>query len=155
MNIIIAFVAALALPSIASAHVVVEPKSAPAGAYQKLTFRVGHGCDHSPTTEIVVSIPKGVTSVKPQVHTGWTITTKKTGEDVTEVSFKGGPLDDAFMDEFGMSVKLPELAGETLVFSVVQNCQKGKSEWTGAPEATFPAPRILLEKTTSHEHHSH
>lgn len=157
----------------AYAHVTVHPKKAPAGSYAKLVFRVPHGCAGSATTGLIVSIPKGVLAVKPQVHTGWTITTKTKkfdkpvrlhGKDiaqgVSEVTWTGGPLDDAYMDEFGLSVKLPNQPGEKLVFPVIQICQKGRSEWTSTKSSAhhadtgkgLPAPIVTLEKSAGHMH---
>jgi uncharacterized protein YcnI len=172
---ILIFLSANILAAQVQAHVTIDPKTAPAGSYAKLVFRVPHGCDGSPTTEITVSIPKGVLAVKPQVHVGWKITTKTTkyekpislhgqevAEGVSEVTWKGGPLDDAYMDEFGMSVKLPDQAGEKLVFPVIQVCKKGKSEWVEAHASThadsgahLPAPVLTLEKSSMNEDHMH
>ncbi|MEN9231849.1 MAG: YcnI family protein, partial [Thermostichus sp. DG02_5_bins_236] len=61
----------------ALAHVTVNPKEAPAGSYAKLTFRVPHGCNGSPTTRLRIQIPEGATSVKPMVHPLWEIETVK------------------------------------------------------------------------------
>jgi periplasmic copper chaperone A len=152
-------------PIFANAHVTLEPISAPSGSYSKLVFRVPHGCDGSSTKQITVQIPEGVLSVKPQVHPGWKISTKQTklkvaavlhGKSITdsisEVTWKGGPLADECMDEFGMSVKLPESPNERLVFPVIQECVKGTSRWTEVVSAEhaghgakLPAPTLLLE----------
>lgn len=155
----------LILPLASLAHVTIDPKSAPAGEYAKLVFRVPHGCDGSPTTKITVRIPEGVVSVKPQVHPGWKITTK-TGkyskpvtihgkeikEGLTEVTWTGGPLPDAYMDEFGLSVKLPSESAEKLYFPTVQTCTKGTSAWIDESSSEhghsgkLPAPVLVLEK---------
>jgi uncharacterized protein YcnI len=157
----------------ASAHVVVDPAAAPAGGYTKLTFRVPHGCDGSPTVKITVQIADGVLSVKPQVHPGWEIAIKKKklakavqlhGEDVTEVvsevSWSGGPLADEYMDEFGMSVKLPSIKGARLLFPVIQECKKGTMSWTAARASghgdhagSLPAPAIHLTAPRAGHHH--
>jgi uncharacterized protein YcnI len=140
------FATALALITTpALAHVTLDPKAEAPGSYAKLVFRVPHGCDGSPTTKITVRIPEGVVSVKPQVHPGWkiairtgkyakpvTLHGKEVTEGVVEVSWSGGPLDDAYMDEFGMSVKLPDSLGARLVFPTIQTCKKGQSEWVEA-----------------------
>jgi uncharacterized protein YcnI len=154
---------------LAPAHVTVTPKTATSGGYAKLTFRVPHGCDGSATTGITVKIPDGVVAVKPQVHPGWKITVKKAhlaqpytshgqsvSEAVTEVSWTGGPLDDAYMDEFGLSVKLPDRPGERLLFPVHQKCKKGAADWAMDPGMMhgehgehaghgLPAPVVTLE----------
>lgn len=158
------FLATLLLPVASLAHVTIDPKSAPAGEYAKLVFRVPHGCEGSPTTKISIRIPGGVVSVKPQVHPGWKIVTKTGkyatpvtlhGKEITEglveVSWIGGPLPDAYMDEFGLSVKLPDRGGERLYFPTVQTCKKGESAWTeeGTTDhghgGKLPAPVLLLE----------
>jgi uncharacterized protein YcnI len=127
----------------ALAHVTVDPKQAPAGSYAKLTFRVPHGCGGSPTTAVQVRIPAGVTSVKPQVHPGWTIKIEKealpkpvkdghgneVGDVIKSVTWTGGPLPDEFMDEFGVSVKLPSSSKGPVPFVVNQTCEKGEARW--------------------------
>lgn len=155
----IVLLACLAAP-FAYAHISLEQTSAQAGAYQKLTFRVGHGCEGSATSGITVVVPEGVTGAKPMPKGGWSISTvdgklnapvMSHGQAVTsavrEVSWKGGPLPDAQYDEFSMQVKLPDSAGK-YYFKVIQQCEKGRAEWTetAAPAGArmkFPAP--LLE----------
>ena len=44
----------------ALAHITLEQPSAEAGSYYKAVFRVGHGCDGSPTQAITVHLPPGV-----------------------------------------------------------------------------------------------
>ena len=151
------------------AHVVVDPKTAIAGDYSKVVFRVGHGCDGSPTTKIMITIPDGILGLKPQVKPGWKIGIKKEklatpamlhGKEILEVpreiTWSGGPLPDEHMDEFGMSFKAPEAAGD-LVFKVLQTCKKGSNHWSDAPMmehaghtmpmSSFPAPVLrLIEK---------
>jgi uncharacterized protein YcnI len=148
--------AGLAAP-LAHAHITLEQSSAPAGAYQKLTFRVGHGCQGSATNSIAVVLPDGVAGAKPMPKSGWSIATTlgklaapvvSHGEAITsavrEVSWTGGPLPDAQYDEFAMQVKLPEAAGK-YYFKVIQVCDKGRAEWSETPGPTgaklkFPAP---------------
>lgn len=164
MRTLIVGVLLLGWSGLALAHVTVDPRKAPAGSYAKLTFRVPHGCEGSATTKITLQIPEGVVSVKPQVNPGWKIQTKiaklatpfmshgkEITETVAEVSWTGGPLPDAYMDEFGLSVKLPDRPEARLVFPVVQKCQKGSTSWTEVPSADkdapavhFPAPILTL-----------
>ena len=102
-----ALLTSILISSSAFAHVTVETNNKTAGGYAKLTLRVPHGCDGSPTTAITVQIPENSLSVKPQVHTGWKITTKKVklaktitshGKEITEtigeVTWSGGVLSD-------------------------------------------------------------
>lgn len=147
------------------AHVTVEPKEAPAGSYAKLTFRLPHGCDGSATKKITVKIPEGFLSVKPQVHHKWKIEIKKqklakpatlhgaeVNQVVSEVSWSGSPVSDEYMEEFGMSVKLPDQSGTKLVFPVTQECVQGVKRWVSDPaqghhgehSEQLPAPVLML-----------
>ncbi|MDX2270362.1 MAG: YcnI family protein [Cyanobacteriota bacterium] len=153
------------------AHVTVWPKEAPANGYAKLTFRVPHGCEGSPTTKVRVQLPKGSLSVKPMVHPGWEISTVKVKldtpieshgkpitETVAEVVWTGGPLLDEFMDEFSLSLKLPDLPDQVVPIPVVQECEQGVHRWieVAAPgedpeELAEPAPLLkLVRETASH-----
>ena len=162
------FAAAFAAP-LASAHVSLEQTSAPAGSYQKLTFRIGHGCKGSPTTSLIVSLPAAVTGAKPMPKPGWTIslgagavdTPKgKTGADaVHEVSWSGGSLPDDYYDEFSMQVRLPDTPGK-IYFKVAQLCAEGRWDWVQTPadgvEITAPAPMLeVLPAAPAADHHHH
>jgi uncharacterized protein YcnI len=146
----------------AYAHVTANPAEAPADSYFATAFRVGHGCEGSPTTSVRVRVPAGVVSVKPEVVPGWDAEVvegpyeepvelhgREVTEGVVEVTWTGGPLpDDAFTD-FGLSMKLPDKAGETLYFPVVQSCEDGRHDWVEIPvdgqdEPEEPAPGITL-----------
>ncbi len=170
MNTRIVLLACLAAPC-AHAHISLEQASAPAGAYQKLTFRVGHGCEGSATNGVTIVLPDGVTGAKPMPKAGWSITAVEGklnapvmshGQAVTsavrEVSWKGGPLADAQYDEFSMQVKLPGSAGK-YYFKVIQQCEKGRAEWseTAAPAGAkmkFPAPllEVMPGAAGAHQH---
>jgi uncharacterized protein YcnI len=134
--------AALAAP-LAHAHVTIEQSSAPAGAYQKLTFRVGHGCKGSPTHTLTVTLPEGVSGAKPMPKAGWVLS-----GGASQVSWKGGPLADAHYDEFSMQVKLPASVGRQY-FKVTQLCDEGRMDWDAIGDASgarpaSPAPFIEI-----------
>jgi len=167
------FIVLLALfaPTAAAAHVTVSPSEAPANSYAKLSFRVSHGCQGSPTVRLRLQIPEGVTAVKPQVHPLWKINTtmrplaqpyqshgKTITETVNEVIWSEGSLPDNLMDEFHVSVKLPDQAGQVLAFPVVQECQQGIYRWIqvakpGEDPDSLAEPAPLLKLTPSHGHH--
>lgn len=132
----------------ASAHITIDPASAAAGAHQKLTFRVGHGCAGSATSGITVQLPEGLEVAKPMPKAGWTIVASP-----REISWFGGPLLDAWYDEFNIQVKLPATTGK-LAFKVVQQCEKGKIEWTEVGTVgKQPAPMLeVLPATGGHAH---
>jgi uncharacterized protein YcnI len=153
--------AALCAAPLAHAHVIIDPPSAPAGAYQRLAFRIGHGCKGSATTAITVEIPEGVIGAKPSPKPGWALSTTQAalaapvqshGKTVTsavrEISWRGGPLPDAWYDEFVMQVKLPASPGR-YAFKVGQQCEKGRTDWVevGVPgaDADLRAPAPVLE----------
>jgi periplasmic copper chaperone A len=148
--------------SMAHAHVVLDKKTAPAGSYFVGAFRIGHGCDGSATVAITVNLPDGMRGAKPMPKAGWTIERKleklakpydshgKTvTEDVTAITWRGGPLSDAFFDEFAMQMQLPATPG-SLWFKVLQQCEKGEINWATVPESGtstrgIKTPAALLE----------
>jgi len=151
------------IPALASAHVVADPDEGPAGGSLRTALRITHGCKGSPTTAVTVRLPEGVFSAKPMAKAGWTIEIRtraletpvdsghgfKIREAVTEVTWRGGRLDNAQFDEFVLMLRLPDLppgkAAATLYFPTVQACEKGGNNWTGIrPTArtgtTCPSP---------------
>lgn len=163
---------ALAITAGALAHVTVNPGEAPANSYARLDFRVGHGCEGSPTTSVRIQIPEGVTSVRPQLKPGWENEIvvgplaepyeshgELITEGVTEVTWSGGELSDDYFDDFGLSVRLPDLPGETLYFPVIQECVDGEIAWIQVPaegddgaELDEPAPGLLLVASSGDSH---
>jgi uncharacterized protein YcnI len=76
----------------------------------------------------------------------------KLTEGVTEISFTGGNLPDAFYDEFVFTGFLAgDLeAGKLLYFPVVQECEKGVHRWieipaAGKPASEYPEPAPALK----------
>lgn len=150
----------------AFAHVTLEAQEARVGAPYKAVLRVGHGCKGAATTAIRVKIPPGVIAVKPMPKPGWTIDSKsgpygktyahfhsaQLSEGVTELSWSGGRLPDAFYDEFVFAsfVSRDLEAGKTLYFPVVQECESGVHRWIEIPSdkpgehLEEPAPGVKL-----------
>jgi uncharacterized protein YcnI len=149
----------------AYAHITLETAEAKAGSAYKAVFRVPHGCEGSATVKISVKIPEGMFAVKPMPHAGWTIETV-TGpyakaydnhgtaltEGVTQVSWSGGPLPDAYYDEFVLRGQLaPDLPAGMLYFPVVQECEQGTDRWIEIPaegktagDYETPAPGVMV-----------
>ena len=166
--------AALALsPALARAHIVADPSEGPAGAYLRAAFRVTHGCKGSPTVAVTIRLPPDVVQAKPMPKPGWTIEIKtrplnppvdsghgfKIGQGVTEVTWRGGRLENAHFDEFILSVRLPNMPDRTLYFPTVQQCERGANEWIGIPapgqkwhDLPEPAPFIVIKKGEGHAH---
>ena len=144
----------------AQAHITLDQGTGYAGSYQKLTFRVGHGCDGKATTGLTVTLPEGVTGAKPMPKAGWKIESANSGA-LHEISWKGGELPDEYFDEFTIQAKLPEQPGK-LYFRVVQQCGAVSVAWdeiAGAPGAKLKAPAPVLEVLppadgmAAHHHH--
>ena len=150
----------------ASAHVVLQDPAAAAAASYRATFRVGHGCDGSPTTGITVTIPDGFNGAQPMPKPGWTLYTQvgklavpyeshgtKYTEGVLEIRWMAnGPenaLPAAFYDEFVLRGTTPSKPGP-MWFKVVQSCTKGANNWVEVPEAgkdahSLKSPAAKLE----------
>lgn len=163
---------ALVLPAAATAHVTVSPEQAPAGGYAMLDFSVPHGCDGAATDSVSIQMPPQVISATPEEVAGWTVRTKEGklpkpaeqhGETITEgvreVTWKGGPLPDAHLQRFGLSVAFSGEPGESAPFKVVQECVGGgETAWVqvvsaDGPEPEHPAPTVVL--TAAGDEHGH
>ncbi len=157
-------VAAIMLPSIASAHITLETKQAPAGSYYQAMFDVPHGCAGSATTEIRVTIPEGIVGAKPEPKAGWTLSmthekratplVAESGRPITErvssITWRGGPLPDDEFDRFLIVLRLPDHTGP-LYFPTLQTCVDGATDWndTVPPGKTWhdvphPPPFVTL-----------
>lgn len=162
-----ALVALYATVPAAQAHVTLETREATLGAPYKAVFKVGHGCNGSPTTRLRVRLPDGVIAAKPMPKPGWQIEIESGPYDKAYAFFHGatlkegvktitwtGKLDDKFYDEFVVSVFIADSlkAGDTLYFPVVQDCETGVYRWIETPKAGAsshdlkePAPGVLLQ----------
>lgn len=148
-------VAALSAQAPAQAHVVLDLAEAPAASYQRIAFRVGHGCAGAATTGVEVRLPEGVVAARPMVKPGWTIaiTTRAlerpasnghglTREAPATIAWQGGPLPDAHYDEFVLMIRTPDAPGTSLAFPVVQFCEGGaRHDWVETPSDATPRPR--------------
>jgi len=165
-ELVLGAVGVVAAVCAASAHVTLETKEATVGAPYKAVLRVPHGCEGTATIALRVRVPDGMIAVKPMPKPGWKIETvtgkypqayshfrnAKLSEGVTEISFTGGNLPDAFYDEFVFTGFLAgDLeAGKLLYFPVVQECEKGVHRWieipaAGRPAGEYPEPAPALK----------
>ena len=154
--------AALLAATPATAHVTLDREEAPAGSYVRLAIRVPHGCEGAATTGIRLDLPPGLGSVKPGVKPGWILALTPGepgptpageaphGPAPRAVAWRGGPLPDAFYDEFLLMIRTPATPGATLALPIVQDCEGGATaRWTerpqpGQPRPRFPAPLLRL-----------
>lgn len=134
----------------ASAHVTLETQQAAVGSGYKAILKVPHGCGGSSTVSIRIRVADGVVDVKPMPKAGWKLETKSTkypktfslrnakmSEGVTEITWSGGQLPDAYYDEFVFIGAISDdlQAGSTIYFPVVQECEKGVARWIEIPKA--------------------
>lgn len=158
----------------AAAHVSVTATDTGAGAYTVLTFSVPHGCDGSPTTELAISIPEGVNAVTPTRNPYYDLAERTEqldppvqdshGNEVTErtsvVTYTAEtPLPDGQRDTLELSLQLPDAAGDTLAFPVIQTCEQGETAWTevaaeGAESDSLdsPAPVVTITEAGADAH---
>ena len=145
----------------ASAHVTPVESSAPAGGYTTVELQIPHGCEGAATEKVEVQLNDEISSVKAQAVPGWNVTYEREAlEDPIELHGKevldyvsvvtwtavDAPLPDDQYLRFGISMKMPDAAGTTQLFPVVQHCVGGAaSSWIDAdPEAEHPAPSVEL-----------
>ena len=126
------------------AHASLTPGEAPNGATVRLAVTVPHGCDGAPTDTVIVRLPEGFVSAKPQAKAGWAIEITSGdyakpyevhGEPVTagalEVKWSGGSLPEDQFDEFvvrGSLLGFDQAA--RLPFMVTQLCGTASVAWT-------------------------
>ena len=155
----------------AHAHVVAEPDEGAAGAYVRTAFRVTHGCKGSPTVAVTIRLPADVVQAKPMPKPGWTVDIKTRPLDepvdsghgfqirqaVTEVTWRGGHLDNAHFDEFVLSLRLPQKTGAMLYFATLQTCETGTQDWSQIPAGgqawhALPSPAPFIKVKAGHAH---
>lgn len=163
---IIAGYACLLWSTASYSHIVLSEPAALASTSYRATFRVGHGCDGSPTTAIKVLIPNGFQGAKPMPHPGWLLSVKEDKldkpykshgkditQDVTEITWTASArehaLPEAHYDEFVLRGGLPAQAGP-MWFKLVQTCEKGSISWLEVPASGLSTqglktPAALLE----------
>jgi uncharacterized protein YcnI len=163
-------VAGLALlwPAIASAHVTVDPATAPRGAGDVVvTFRVPNELPSASVIGLRVQFPTQhpIAVVSPQALPGWTVTTKsvrlttpiKTDDGtftnvVSEVDWSDGSIPPGQFGEFSVLAQgLPDDTAQ-LVFRALQQYSNGTTvAWIdvptkGNPDPEHPAPVLTLTR---------
>ena len=153
-----AVVLVLGLAGPASAHVSPSISEAPAGSFQAVTFRIGHGCEGADgdTERVEIQMPEGVEAATPQAIPGWDATVDDAGPVV--VTFAGGPLSHDQYLEFGVAVQMPDTPGETALFPTIQTCVSGEEiAWVeetpeSGEEPESPAPAVAITESTGDHH---
>jgi uncharacterized protein YcnI len=137
-------VAGLGAAAPAAAHIDPDPKRAQAGSRLTVGFTVEHGCDGSPTVQLDMRLPDGVTDAVAEPVDGW-----DGSIDGDVITFVGGPLPDDVEATFDITMALPPTPDTTIYFPFVQRCEEGEIRWIGIPaepgdELDEPAPAMEL-----------
>lgn len=166
MKFPIAVIAALTLgvgmllPTVAGAHVTIQPNAVPADGFTRVNVRVPNEQDNASTTKVAVKFPSGIYFASYEAVPGWTakVTKQKlaapvkmgddeTSEEVTGATFTatGEGIEPGQFQDFGLSISTPKKAGTSLTFPAVQTYSNGDVErWIGAADAEQPAPQLEL-----------
>jgi uncharacterized protein YcnI len=158
----------------AGAHVSPDKTEVPAGGFTAITLTVPHGCEASPTRQVVVQVPEGINDVTPGILPGWDIEVATEplpepiesgeGEQITEresvVTFTaqaGNELPDGFRLGYTLGFQAPDTPGEYLFFKTIQICAEGQTEWieeyTGEgeePEHPSPVVEVVAAEGDGH-----
>ena len=154
------------------AHIGTSPGEVAAGESSSIAFRVGHGCDDSPTVSVVMEIPAGVTSVVPKAKPGMDGRNRRGCASRAGRGRRGERFPKAWFGSHGPAGlstltsttssrsghKCPSTEGETIYFPVVQTCEEGEHAWIqipeeGGPEAESPTPGVTLVASTGSDDH--
>ena len=146
-----------------SGHASMSPPVSPAG-FSQSNVRVPHGCNGTDTTSVQVTIPAGLSSVKPTKVAGWTLTMttrplavpikSESGADITtevdKITWSGGSLPDNQYQDFGITFRVPPSQdGTKFYFPVLQTCITGFNNWSMIPtgdgaKLSYPAPAFTV-----------
>src|SRR3954463_1679422 len=155
-------IATLAIPAAAQAHVTLQPKAAPAGAFTVLDVRVPTERDNASTAKVDVQFPSGFASASYQAVPGWKVrvikkklTTPIQTDDgpITEGvsrmvwtrTSRGGGIKPGQFQDFPISVQIPGKAGDKLTFKALQTYSNGEIvRWIGAAGSDSPAPQVTV-----------
>jgi len=154
VSLFLVLMLAFGFSGLASAHVTVQPKEAPAGSYQVFTVRVPSEKDAA-TMQVKVAIPKDVNISRFEPKPDWTYEVEKGAEDkIVSVTWKatGSGLGATEFGEFRMQGKIADDAKE-LNWKAYQTYSDGEVvEWTGAPDADKPASVTTVTAATGDSH---
>ena len=149
----------LLVAATAHAHIGVSSNATPNGAgianaTQEVTFVVGHGCNNTDTTKLVIDIPTGVKNVRPMKSDFGVASTVTDGSgNVTSVTWQKPdaealPADTAFY-KFVIRMQAPNTPFTKVLFMAHQTCIDGTTEdWILPPGSdagsnTGPALTVL------------
>jgi uncharacterized protein YcnI len=134
---------ALCIAGPASAHIHTDPEEVKAGTENSVGFVIEHGCEGSPTTQVELQLPDGVTGISAEDQDGFSASV-----DGQVVQFAGGNLPDGTEHAFAVTFTAPSEAG-TIDIPLIQTCEEGSTDWIqpeveGQPEPEYPAPQLAI-----------
>jgi uncharacterized protein len=135
------------LPAVASAHVTLQPNTAPADGFTRLDVRVPNERDDSGTVKVDVQFPPGFETISYEPRQGWKTTVERAdGGDVSRITWSGGVIEPGEFVDFGLSLHVPAgEAGDKLTFKALQTYDDGEVvRWIGPEDADEPAPIVTL-----------
>lgn len=151
---------ALALPAAASAHVTLQPNTAPADGFTRLDVRVPNERDDAATVKVDVQLPPGFAFVSYEPRPGWEVEVKRgkaeqpieveggfeVDEEIRQITWSGGRIGPGEFVDFGLSLRMPKgEAGEKLTFKALQTYEDGDVvRWIGPEDGDEPAPIVTL-----------
>ncbi len=160
-----AVAAALALPAAASAHVTLQPSTAPADGFTRLDVRVPNERDDAATVKVDVQLPPGFAFVSYEPRPGWKVAVERgkaeqpieveggfeVDEEVRRITWSGGRIGPGEFVDFGLSLRMPKgEAGDKLTFKALQTYEDGDVvRWIGPEDADEPAPVVTLTGASS------
>jgi len=157
LAIVLAFATAGAwFPTMASAHVSVQPPFVAAGSTSDVVFTVPNERNNAATTAIEVVFPEDVDIAKVNAGTvsGWSSSVESDGDGVTSVAWEGGELSGETSEAFTLTFTAPTTVDE-MKFSVLQTYSDGEivrwidSAPSDGSEAEHPAPLLAVSGATT------
>jgi uncharacterized protein YcnI len=160
-----AVVAMLALPAAASAHVTLQPNTAPADGFTRLDVRVPNERDDAATVKVDVQLPPGFAFVSYEPRPGWKVAVERAkaeqpfeveggfevDEEVRQITWSGGRIGPGEFVDFGLSLRMPKgEAGDKLTFKALQTYDDDDVvRWIGPEDGDEPAPTVTLTGASS------
>jgi uncharacterized protein YcnI len=159
--------ALVVLPSAASAHVTLNPNTAPAKGFTELLVRVPNETDNTSTMKVDIKFPPGFVSVSYEPKAGWSFSEQKrklakpvqtddgpVTEEVARLTITGtgkgiGAIAPGQFMDFPLSVQVPDQAGKTLFFPTLQTYSDAKIVRWIAPDESADTPAPHLDVTAA------
>jgi periplasmic copper chaperone A len=149
------------LPAVVAAHVSIASGPGFANTTQEITFGVGHGCAGADTYRVRVTIPAGVTSVRPlRSDFGKVSVEKDAAGTIVAVSWQKADADALEADlayyKLVIRLKVPDQPFKTIFFPALQTCRAADTttstvDWKMLPTDPIvdggtdePAPALVI-----------